>query len=216
MDTILLTGFAPFGGEPVNPSYEIARALDGSVVAGHRVAAWELPCEFGHALQALSDAIARTAPRLVLGLGQAASRGEISVERVALNVDDAPIPDNAGVQPVDRPVVAGGPLAHPSTLPIKAIVAALRAAGIPAGVSQTAGTYVCNHVFYGLQHALAGTGVASGFIHVPLLPEQALHRPAGHPSLPLPVMIEAVRIALEVSLGVPPAEVPDVGGGSIG
>jgi pyroglutamyl-peptidase len=210
METVLLTGFAPFGGEPVNPSFEIARALDGRTVRGRRIVARELPCVFGEALSTLDDAIACTSPCLVLALGQAASRSEISIERVAINVDDAPIPDNAGAQPVDRPVVAGGPAAHFSTLPVKAIVAALHAAGLPAHVSQTAGTYVCNHVFYGLQHRLAGTAVPAGFIHVPLMDEQAARRAASAGadtpvapaprSLPLAAMIEAVRIALDVSL----------------
>jgi pyroglutamyl-peptidase len=227
METVLLTGFAPFGGEPVNPSFEIARALDGQVVRGRRVVACELPCEFGTALHVLDDAIARAAPRLVLALGQAASRSEVSVERVAINVDDAPIPDNAGAQPVDRPVVPNGPAAHFSTLPVKAVVAALHARGLPAHVSQTAGTYVCNHVFYGLQHRLAGTDVPAGFIHVPLTETQAARRAAaaveggvGLPAgLPLDTMIEAIRVALDVSLAALDGVAVAAGGageGSIG
>ena len=196
---ILLTGFEPFGGDPVNPSALVCRALHGQRVAHATVHAVELPCVFGRALQALDEALAAHSPVLVLALGLAAGRGEISVERVAINIDDARIPDNAGAQPVDVPVVAGGPAAWFSTLPVKAIVAALRQAGLPAGVSQSAGTFVCNHVFYGLQHRLAGTGVRSGFAHVPLLDTQAAAHP-GLPTLPLADLVRGVRIALEVGL----------------
>ncbi len=196
---ILLTGFEPFGGDPVNPSALVCRALHGQRVAHATVHAVELPCVFGRALQALDEALAAHSPVLVLALGLAAGRGEISVERVAINIDDARIPDNAGAQPVDVPVVAGGPAAWFSTLPVKAIVAALRQAGLPAGVSQSAGTFVCNHVFYGLQHRLAGTGVRSGFAHVPLLDTQAAAYP-GLPRLPLADLVRGVRIALEVGL----------------
>lgn len=196
---ILLTGFEPFGGDPINPSALVCRALHGQRVAHATVHAVELPCVFGRALQVLDAALAAQSPVLVLALGLAAGRGEISVERVAINIDDARIPDNAGAQPVDVPVVAGGPAAWFSTLPVKAIVAALRQAGLPAGVSQSAGTFVCNHVFYGLQHRLAGTGVRSGFVHVPLLDTQAVAHP-GLPTLPLADLVRGVRMALEVGL----------------
>lgn len=196
---ILLTGFEPFGGDAVNPSALVCRALDGQQVAHATVHAVELPCVFGRARLALDDALVATSPVLVLALGLAAGRAEISVERVAVNVDDARIADNAGAQPVDVPVVAGGPAAYFSTLPVKAIVAALGAAGLPAAVSQSAGTFVCNHVFYGLQHRLAGTGVRSGFMHVPLLDTQAGEHP-GLPTLPLGELVRGVRLALEVAL----------------
>lgn len=196
---ILLTGFEPFGGDAVNPSGLVCQALHGQPVGQATVHAVELPCVFGRALQALDAALAATSPVLVLALGLAAGRAEISVERVAINVDDARIPDNAGAQPVDVPVVNGGPAAWFSTLPVKAIVAALREAGLPAGVSQTAGTFVCNHVFYGLQHRLADSGVRSGFVHVPLVEAQAPLHP-GLPALPLADLVRGVRIALEVAL----------------
>ena len=196
---ILLTGFEPFGGDPVNPSALVCRELHGQRVVHATVHAVELPCVFGRALQVLDAALAAHSPVLVLALGLAAGRGEISVERAALNIDDARIPDNAGAQPVDVPVVAGGPAAWFSTLPVKAIVAALRQTGLPAGVSQSAGTFVCNHVFYGLQHRLARTGVRSGFVHVPLLDTQAAAHP-GLPALPLADLVRGVRIALEVGL----------------
>jgi pyroglutamyl-peptidase len=195
---ILLTGFEPFGGEAVNPSWEVARALHGEWIAGAQVHAVQLPCVFHQALGALQAAIRETQPRLVLALGQAGGRSDLSIERVAINVDDARIADNAGAQPVDTPVVANGPAAYFSTLPIKAMVAGLRAAGLPASVSQTAGTYVCNHVFYGLQHQLAGSGVRSGFMHIPYLPAQAARLP-GQPSLPLATLLDGTRLALELA-----------------
>jgi pyroglutamyl-peptidase len=134
---------------------------------------------------------------LVICLGQAGGRTAITPERVALNVDDARIADNAGQQPVDRPVVKAGPVAYWSTLPIKAIVQALRKRGLPAEISQTAGTFVCNHVFYGLMHELHGQRrVRGGFIHVPFLPEQT----SDQPSLPLAKMITGIQTALEVSV----------------
>jgi pyroglutamyl-peptidase len=196
---ILLTGFEPFGGEPVNPSQALVRALHGERIGGCEIVGETLPCEFGHSVAALEQAIERCRPALVLALGQAGGRTDLSLERVAINVDDARLPDNAGASPVDVPIVAGGPAAYFSTLPIKAMVAALRDAGIPASVSQSAGTYVCNHVFYALQHRLAGSSVRSGFMHLPWLPEQAARQP-GQPSLPLQTLRDGVRIALAAAL----------------
>lgn len=196
---ILLTGFEPFAGDALNPSGLVCRALHGQRVAHATVHAVELPCVFGQALRVLDEALAATSPVLVLALGLAAGRAEISVERVAINVDDARIPDNAGAQPVDVAVVEGGPAAWFSTLPVKAIVAALQRAGLPAAVSQTAGTFVCNHVFYGLQHRLAGSAVRSGFVHVPLVDALTYAHP-GMAALPLEDLVRGVRIALEVAL----------------
>jgi pyroglutamyl-peptidase len=130
---------------------------------------------------------------------------------VAINLDDARMPDHAGAQPVDTPVVAGAPAAYFSTLPVKAIVAALRTAGLPASVSQTAGTFVCNHVFFGLQHRLAGRGVRSGFMHLPLLSAQAASHP-GQPSLPLATMIEGTRVVLKTALEHRGADLRHTGG----
>ena len=203
MNTILLTGFEPFGGESVNPSWEIARALDGWVCEGRVVRAALLPCAFGDALARLDEALAAWQPELVLCLGQAGGRTEISLERAALNVDDARIPDNCGRQPIDAEVVAGGPAAYFSTLPIKAVARDLRGAGIPATVSNTAGTFVCNHVFYALMHRLATApalaGARGGFVHVPYTPEQAASRP-GVPSMALAAQVDAVRAALRSAL----------------
>jgi pyroglutamyl-peptidase len=205
MKTILLTGFEPFGGESLNPSEEISRQLHGTVIARHQVVGGLLPCVFGVAIKELKHLIQLHDPVLIVGLGQAGGRAEITPERVALNVDDARIADNAGQQPVDRPIVKDGPAAYWSTLPIKAIVQALRKRGIPASISQTAGTFVCNNAFYGLMHELRGqTKIRGGFIHVPFLPEQTVLKSAPgttvQPSLPLETMTRAVVAAIEVSL----------------
>ncbi|WP_221030954.1 pyroglutamyl-peptidase I [Actomonas aquatica] len=166
--TVLVTGFEPFGGERSNPSAFIAGALDGRELAGHRVTGVVLPVVFGASLRALDDAIERVQPALVVCLGVAGNRRHITPERVAINLDDARIPDNAGNLPIEQPVVAGGPVAYWSTLPVRRMEAALAAADVPVKLSETAGTYVCNHLFYGLMHRLAQRpGVRGGFVHVP-------------------------------------------------
>ncbi len=200
MKTVLLTGFEPFNKEPINPAWETVRALDGWVEGEFRVVARQLPCVFGDANAAMAALIDELQPALVIAIGQAGGRVDLSVERVAINVDDAPIKDNAEQQLVDEPIVRGGPAAYFATLPIKAIVAALRAAGLPASVSQTAGTFVCNHVFYGLMHVVAGRDdVKAGFIHIPYLPEQAARHP-GAASMSLEQMIEGIRVAIRTAL----------------
>lgn len=212
MAGVLLTGFEPFDGETVNPSWEVVKQLDGTMIAGQPVIARQLPCVFGEALSVLYAAIEDLQPRLVIAVGQAGGRVDISVERVAINVDDARIPDNKGQQPVDTPIVDGGPAAWFSTLPIKAIVSALRDRGIPASVSQTAGTFVCNHVMYGLLHQLQGKrGQKGGFIHIPYLPEQA----AAHPGQ-ASMSVATVRAALETAIAVALEQDDDVkiGGGA--
>ena len=196
MKTVLITGFEPFGGESVNPSWEVVSSLDNAIIGGCRVIARQLPCVFGESLAVLNAAIDALSPSLVLAVGQAGGRTDITVERVAINVDDARIADNQGQQPVDVPIVADGPAAWFSTLPIKAMVMAMRNAGIPASVSQTAGTFVCNHVMYGLLHKLRDApAVKGGFIHIPYLPQQAAQHP-GAPSM----AAETVRRALEVAI----------------
>jgi pyroglutamyl-peptidase len=201
--TILLTGFEPFGGESVNPSWQIAQALAGWVCEGRTVRAVRLPCVFGDASSTLDDALATHRPELVVCLGQAGGRAEISIERAALNVDDARIPDNRGRQPIDAAVVPGGPAAYFSTLPIKALARDLRDGGVAAAVSNTAGTFVCNHVFYALMHRLATVPALAqargGFVHVPYTPEQVAQRP-GTPAMALATQVEGVRLALRSAL----------------
>lgn len=198
---VLLTGFEPFESEPINASWEAARALDGETIGDARVVARCLPCVFGAAAQALIGHIETHRPALVLATGVAGGRAEISLERVAINVDDARIPDNAGREPIDQPIAVGGPAAYFSTLPIKRIVHALREAGIPAAVSQSAGTFVCNHVFYALMHYLAQQEDAprGGFIHVPCLPQQYAGK-AGLPTMTVEILRAGYRVAIAESL----------------
>ncbi|MFK3710720.1 pyroglutamyl-peptidase I [Leclercia adecarboxylata] len=200
MQTVLITGFEPFGGESVNPSWEVVKLLDGMIIDDSRVVARQLPCVFGESLEVLNAAIDALQPSVVLAIGQAGGRVDVTVERVAINVDDARIPDNRGQQPVDVAIVPDGPAAWFSTLPIKAMVEALREAGIPASVSQTAGTFVCNHVMYGVLHKLADRPeVKGGFIHIPYLPEQAAAHP-GAPSMATQTLKQALEIAIAVAL----------------
>jgi pyroglutamyl-peptidase len=195
----LVAAFEPFGGERVNPALEALGRLPprlGAVAIATRM----LPAVFGRALDTLESAVAATAPDIVLCVGQAGGRAALSLERVAINIDDARIPDNSGNQPIDLPVVAGGPPAYFATLPIKAAVVALREAGLPAIVSNTAGTFVCNHVFYGLLH-LAATrrpGLRGGFLHVPYLPSQAA-RQDGAPSMALDDIVRGIEVVLAVA-----------------
>lgn len=169
---VLLSGFAPFDGAATNESWEAVReAVPALVARGVDAEAVELPVEFGTASERLEEAVRGLRPRLVVAVGLAAGRTAITPERVAINIRDARIPDNAGASPVDEPVVPGAPVGRFSTLPVKAMVASLAADGVPAAVSQTAGTYVCNDVFYALQHLLATDpaleGIRGGFVHVP-------------------------------------------------
>lgn len=202
MQKVLITGFEPFGGERLNPSWEVVKQLNDLELVGTRIVARQLPCVFGAALEALNAAIDEVQPLMVLAVGQAGGRTDITIERVAINVDDARIPDNQGQQPVDEPIVAGGPAAYFSNLPIKAMVSSMREAGIPASVSQTAGTYVCNHVMYGLLHRLSGQReVKGGFIHIPYLPEQAAAHP-GAPSMAASTVLFALELAVSIALQV--------------
>lgn len=198
---ILLTGFEPFGGDAANPSWAAATlARDILRAEGHDVEAIELPCVFGEAAARLLAAVNRWNPDLVISLGLAGGRDRISLERVAINCDDARIPDNAGQRPVDEEVVPGGPAAYFSTLPVKAALRALQIAGIRAEVSQTAGTYVCNHVFYALMHALAKRPqVRGGFVHIPY-DDSGL--PLGNtvPAMPLRTMAAGIAVVVRAAL----------------
>ena len=194
---VLVTGFDPFGGSHVNPSWQAVHALDGRTVAGRRVIGAEVPTIFGQSLRRLAELVEQHQPALVICTGQAGGRGALSLERVAINVNDARIPDNAGAQPIDTAVVADGPAAYFTSLPIKAMLQALLRAGINAEVSQTAGTFVCNHVFYGLMHMLAQPrfhGVRGGMVHVPFLPEQ------GQPSMRVDEIVAGLSLGIEVAL----------------
>ena len=206
--TVLLTGFEPFNGAAINPAWEAVRALRGWVDGDFIVEVLQLPCVFGQANRVLCGAVDEIRPDIVICVGQAGGRADLTVERVGINVDDAPIPDNEGQQPVDMPIVEEGPAAYFATLPVKAIVGAMRERDLRASVSQTAGTFVCNHVLYGLTHHLRGTEVIGGFIHVPYLPEQAMAL-EGAPSMPLAQIVEGLKVAVEVAVrgGGEPVEV---------
>ncbi len=198
--SVLVTGFEPFGGDLLNPSEVIAVALEGRVISKHVIHAQVLPCVFGTSIDVLNDALNRYKPNLVICLGQAGGRAGITPERVAINIDDARIADNDANKPIDRPIVKGGPVAYFSTLPIKAITAALNKQKIVSSVSQTAGTFVCNHIFYALMHAITKTrSVRGGFVHVPWLPEQIKDK-KGQPSMPIEVMIKGIETVIKVSL----------------
>lgn len=197
---ILLTGFDAFGGATLNPSWLAVKALHGRQVLGHTVVAAQLPTVFDASLRELNTLLKKHRPALVVCVGQAGGRSALSLERVAVNVNDAPIEDNAGAQPVDTAVKQGAPVAYFTSLPIKAMLGALQQAGIAAEVSQTAGTFVCNHVFYGLMHTLA-TGrelkhTRGGFVHVPWLPEQ------GTPSMALDDIVRGLHVAVRCAMRV--------------
>jgi pyroglutamyl-peptidase len=196
---VLVTGFEPFGGERINPSWEIAKALP-STIGSHHVVTQRVPTAFGDAIAALAKLISKHQPSLVLCLGQAGGRSSISVERVAINVNDARIADNAGYQPIDQAIVGDAPAAYFSTLPIKAMVAAMQKKGIPAEVSNTAGTFVCNHIMYGALHHIATQKLAAraGFIHVPYLPSQVVNGSA--PTMALSTMQAGIEIAIDAAI----------------
>lgn len=198
---VLVTGFDPFAGDGINPSQAIVAALNGKRIARHRIVGAILPTEFARSLGRLEKLIHTHRPVLVLAVGQAGGREGISLERVAINLIDARIADNAGDQPVDVAVVADGPNAYFATLPIKAMLARLRAAGITASISHTAGTFVCNQVFYGLAHIAATQhpSMRSGFIHVPYLPEQAIAHPDA-PGMSFETMLGAIRLCVETAI----------------
>jgi pyroglutamyl-peptidase len=196
-----VTGFEPFGGEEINPSWEVCARLP-CAIGRSRIHTLRVPTEFRRAIEAVAAEVGRLEPALVILLGQAGGRTAMSVERVAINVDDARIPDNAGEQPIDEAIAPAGPAAYFATVPIKAMAAAMGEAGVPAEVSNSAGTFVCNHLLYGVLHFLAasGRGARAGFIHVPWLEEQALSHP-GQPSMALATMVRGVEAAIAAALG---------------
>jgi pyroglutamyl-peptidase len=201
---ILLTAFEPFGGETTNPSREAALAMTGVEFPGAQLTVVELPVDRFSAVEMTSARIRALRPDVVMMLGQATARYRITPERVAINIDDYRIPDNAGNQPAGEPIIEGGPVGYLSTLPIRAITERLLRARIPAAVSNTAGTYLCNRLFYSVMHLMATEPLPAvgGFIHVPYMHEQALDKYPDVPSLSRETIIEAVRLAIEVTLGI--------------
>ncbi len=197
---VLVTGFTPFGGERTNPSWEIVKSLPDSL-AGYRLEKLRVPTEFGKAIDVTTKAIDKLNPSIVLCFGQAGGRSHMSVERIAINVNDARIADNAHNQMIDEAIRADGSDAYFCTVPIKAMVAAMTKADVPADVSNTAGTFVCNHLIYGVLHHIAETksGARAGFIHVPYLETQVLDK-RDVASMSLATMITGAKAAIMAAI----------------
>lgn len=195
--TILVTGFDPFGGEPINPALEAVKGL-ADTISGAEIIKLEIPTVFGKSAEVVKKAILEHQPDVVLNIGQAGGRFAPSPERVAINVDDARIPDNEGNQPVDEVIQADGEPAYFTQLPIKAMVAAMKEAGFPAAVSNTAGTFVCNHIMYQVQYMIDKEfpNMTGGFIHVPFIPEQVVDK-AGQPYMSLTDITKSLEKAIE-------------------
>ena len=198
---ILLTGFEPFGTFPSNPAGEVAKALDGRAFGAEVVRSVVLPVHHADAALAVARLIEETVPRAIVHLGLAGARARIALERVAVNVMDFEIPDNAGYRATGEPCVPGGPVAYFSTLPLAAMLTALVADGVPAYVSNTAGTYLCNQTMYTTLHLLQrrGGGIAAGFIHLPQSAAMVAASALDQPSMDLPLMIRAIETALRVT-----------------
>lgn len=194
MKKLLITGFDPFGGESVNPSWEAVKLLNDTI-GEYRLIKMQLPTVFGKAARSLLEAAEKEQPRAIISVGQAGGRKGITPEVIGINLREARIPDNEGNQPINVPVVPGGPAAYFSTLPVREMVDALQKEQIPCGLSCSAGTFVCNDVLYSVLDHFDGTPVRAGFIHVPFLPEQAKE---GVPSLPLESIVRGLSLAISV------------------
>lgn len=202
MTKLLLTAFEPFDGEPINPSGEAARAVQNLPIENGMVEVLVLPVARFQCEDIVLEYLRRTKPDIILMLGQASRRFRVTPERVAINVDDFPIPDNTGHQPQNEPIVPGGPVGYFATLPNGAIVAALKTAQIPAALSNSAGTYLCNRLLYRVLHTIAveNLPIRAGFLHLPYLHEQTVDKLIDFPSLSRQTLTDAVRIAVEVCL----------------
>ena len=191
MKRLLITGFDPFGGETVNPSWEAVSRLPEQV-GEYMLCKLQIPTVFGAAAQRVLEEAAVFQPDVIISVGLAGGRAAVTPERIGVNIRDARIPDNAGNQPAGEFAAADGPAAYFSTLPVQEMVNAIQAKGIPATVSNSAGAFVCNDVLYTLLHHYAGTSVRVGFVHVPRVPEQ------GEPNLPIEKTVEALIAAIEI------------------
>ena len=194
---ILLTAFTPFDGESINPALEAMKLLPDKI-GNLEVLKLEVPTVFGKSARLVLETIEQEKPDYVLSIGQAGGRAEITPERIAINIDDAGIPDNEGNQPVDRPIYPDGENAYFSTLPVKAMVEAIKKEGIPATVSNSAGSYVCNHLMYSVLYSIKKNAlpIKAGFIHVPYIPEQTLDK-KDKPSLPLQDIVKGLKASIE-------------------
>ena len=193
---ILVTGFNPFGSDKINPAIEAVKKLPDTI-KGAKIIKLEIPTVFNKSAQVVHQAIVKEQPDYVLNVGQAGGRSALTPERVAININDGRIPDNDGYQPLDEPIQPDGDTAYFTQLPIKAMAKAIRAAGLPAIVSNTAGTYVCNHIFYQVQYMRTKEfpKLKAGFIHIPFLPEQVITRP-NQPSMALADIVKGLTAAI--------------------
>lgn len=194
---ILVTGFDPFGGENVNPATEVVKKLSDRI-GGAEIVKMEIPTVFHRSAEVVQEAIQDHQPDVVLCIGQAGGRFAMSPERLAINLDDARIPDNEGNQPIDAVIQEDGEAAYFTQLPIKAMVSSMQRVGVPAAVSNTAGTFVCNHIMYQVQYLIQKEfpGLKGGFMHVPFIPEQTVHKP-NQPSINLEDMVKGLTAAIE-------------------
>ena len=194
---ILVTGFDPFGGEPINPAIESVKRLPDNI-AGAEIIKLEIPTVRKKSLEKIEEAINEHNPDVILSIGQAGGRFDISIERVGINLDDFRIPDNEGNQTIDEPIFPDGENAYFVKLPVKAMVQNVQKNNIPASVSYTAGTFVCNHVLYGILYLIEKkyTGKKSGFIHIPFLPEQVVDK-RNTPSMELNTIVKGLTAAIE-------------------
>ncbi|MGL5978972.1 MAG: pyroglutamyl-peptidase I [Erysipelotrichaceae bacterium] len=194
---ILVTGFDPFGGEAMNPAYEAVKLLPATI-AGATIIPLEIPTVFRDSAKVVADAVAYHQPDVVLSIGQAGGRFDISVERVAINLMDGRIADNKGFQPIDEVIQEDGAAAYFATIPVKAMVKAIREVGIPSSVSYTAGSYVCNYIMYENLY-LAQTKyphIRTGFIHVPYALNQAVAKPVNTPTMDIAIIAKAISAAI--------------------
>jgi len=194
---ILVTGFDPFGGEPVNPAIESVKLLPDTI-AGAEIIKLEIPTVVNKSLNKIEEKIKEVDPDVILSIGQAGGRPDITVERVGVNLNDCRIPDNEGNQPTDEPVFEDGPVAYWSALPVKKMVEKINAAGIPASVSYTAGTFICNHVLYGVRYLCEHKypGKKSGFIHIPYMTSQAVGK-RNTPCMSIDDIVKGLTVAIE-------------------
>lgn len=213
MTKVLVTGFDPFGGDAMNPAFEAVKLMP-DMINDATIIKLEVPTVFKKSIDVLKEAIAKEKPEVVVCVGQAGGRFDVTPERVAINQDDARIPDNEKNQPIDVPIFEDGDTAYFSKLPIKAMVATMREGGVPASVSNSAGTFVCNHIMYGLLYLIDKEfpDIRGGFIHVPFATEQVIDRPNA-PSLTLEQIAEGLRLSVVAILEN--EEDHKVGGGAI-
>lgn len=209
---LLLTAFDPFGGDQINPALEAVKLVSDKI-GDIDIVKLEVPTVFGKSIQTVADAMEREKPDVVLCIGQAGGRFDITPERVAINVDDARIKDNEGNQPIDAPIFEDGENAYFSTLPVKAMVEAIRSVGLPGSVSNSAGTFVCNHLMYGVLYTISKKypGIRGGFTHVPFIPNQVVGRAASAPSLALADIARGLEASIK-AIGENLEDIKAVGG----